>query len=172
MARKYSKNLIDEPKLNENDFSVMEKLYRQLYIDKHNQFNPKYNTQWFEEVYRLKYYTFRVFKEDKDILAFVIFYKTSETIFPLIVGYDRSNENKKLYEILFGSLLKDSLSSNLELFLSGGASSYKKNRGTETHFEFEAVYYDHLPLHRKLPWKLIKLMYDKFAQRIYSEDII
>jgi hypothetical protein len=74
------------------------------------------------------------------------------------IGYDvAGNVDKDLYRLVMMlvrcTLIRDGVR---KCHHSGGANAFKRNRGATSAVEYIAVFVDHLPLFKQLPWRVAK----------------
>lgn len=164
----------DEINLNEADIFRMHQLYTGLYLEKHSTLNAGYTPAWFKLLLHNQLMSVRCIREaDGNLIGFVMYYRSDGVIHPQIVGYDITRTtNQSPYRPLVASLIQDARQTNQLLFLSSGVAKFKKNRGTRTYYEYDAIYYAHLRVGNRMLWKLLHVLYQKFAVAVYSEDII
>jgi hypothetical protein len=90
-----------------------------------------------------------------------------------LVGYDTSLDRRQfpLYRMCATSALMRGFERKRRIFLSTGASSFKRNRGTYEWMEYEAIYDRHLSLHRRLPWTAFKALLDAGTKNLDMSTI-
>lgn len=157
------------------DFIRLAELYKGLYYEKHSTLNPLFTPEFIEHVYRTKNQHFKILYKDDLLVGFVSLFIENGVIYPTMIGYDIELEQKEkpgLYRMIFGILFKDSIEKNLLLFLSSGAGSFKRNRGSFQMYEYEAVYLKHLPVFRKIPWLVLKKGIELSADGFYANSSV
>jgi len=74
-----------------------------------------------------------------------------------LFGYDtRLPVDEGLYRLLTLITLQEGQERNLLVHASGGVGKFKKLRGGKSVIEYNAVYDQHLPVHRRLPWRILQ----------------
>jgi hypothetical protein len=131
-------------------------LYRKLYLQKHSRFNPHYTPRFFRSVHDSGVMRFTTIAAGGQIRAFSTHFDDGARIVAALVGYDTDNDVRQnpYYRTLMAALFKASRETRRTLFLSTGAASFKRSRGSQEWYEHEAVYDAHLPPHRRIPWAL------------------
>jgi hypothetical protein len=78
---------------------------------------------------------------------------------PPLFGYDTSLPKlDALYRHLTVLTMREAKEFGLMLHDSSGVGKFKKKRGAKKVIEYNAVFTKHLPLSRRLPWKVIGLV--------------
>lgn len=136
-------------------------LYYGLYIEKYSALNPKFNADFLELVLSKKLMHFKVLKKDGRIDGVAGFFQRNGMMVCPFFGYDRTLPKElALYRILSTVLMLEAHQRQLLFHQSAGASMYKKIRKSHACIEYLAVYYSHLNFKRKLPWRLLKKIYN------------
>jgi hypothetical protein len=138
-------------------------LYRRLYLEKHSRFNARYTPAYFRAAFDSGVDRFITARADGEILAFAtVRFEGPRVVFAL-VGYDvdRARPDLALYRTMFAGVLKIALDAKKTCFLSTGNAQFKRKRGGQEWIEYEGVYQRHLPLHRRLPWLMFKVAFDR-----------
>ena len=74
-----------------------------------------------------------------------------------LFGYDKTLSPKTaLYRLLSTLLMTKARELDVIFHQSAGASTYKSIRKAKNCIEYLAVYHQHLPIRRKVPWWLLK----------------
>jgi len=114
-----------------------------------------------------------VLRRERSIEAFLLFREDYHgAFFPFVVGYDTSEVGSKAYRTLWGWLLRQSRATGKSVFLSSGAAEFKRNRGTVSHWELEAVSYGHLPVRCQLFWRTLIPLVNFWGPRLYQAGAI
>jgi hypothetical protein len=140
-------------------------LYRDLYLKKYSELNPQLTLKYFEEVHQTGIINFHGYIDKNKILkAFSGQFTLDKTITSPIVGYDVSAPQKEgLYIHAAQLALLNKFDQGLLLNLSSGAPSFKRMRGGQASIEYSAIYLKHLPLKRRLPWKVLQFISNKIG---------
>lgn len=140
-------------------------LFNQLYLDKYSKRNPQLTLEGLVRMAKTGFLTVDVLRERQSgaIMAFSTGSTTDGVRTPSFIGYDLANDSKKeLYRLVMMmihcNLIRDGVT---KMHHSGGANEFKRHRGATTTVEYSAVFIDHLPWHRQLPWKLAKAIADR-----------
>ncbi len=153
------------------DAERAEDLYHKLNIEKHSKINTQYNSRFIELAIRNKLLVFKGLKKEGKLDAVIGYFSQDNVMTSPFFGYDTSlPSNVGLYRQLSTILLQEAKKAGMSLNHSAGAGSYKKLRRAEPAVEYNAVYFKHLPLHRRFPWKVLKFGMDtigiKFMQKL------
>jgi len=85
-------------------------------------------------------------------------------------GYDTTLPQKiGLYRLLTMVTLLEGMEHGLMVHASAGVGPFKKLRGGMPVIEYNAVYDRHLPLGRRLPWSVLKVLSDKIAIPVFQK---
>lgn len=154
---------------NEELFEISEELYNKLYIQKYSECNIKFTKKYLENLVKndlMKLFLLKDISNNK-FVGVVGLIGEDKIITAPIVGYETSYEKKEaLYRRLIIFILEYSKERNLVLNLSSGASQFKKIRGAEATIEYMFVYTKHLPLYRRIIWKLLSFISIRFYKEI------
>jgi Acetyltransferase (GNAT) domain len=138
------------------DSRRLRQLYSALYEEKHSRFNLQYTEAFFSLAQRSQFLAFFLIEEDGQIDGFSTVFRDCTHLTASITGYDPTVPRKEgLYRIGQVGLIRKAMDSSLLLNLSAGADSFKMLRGARPRLEYEAVYARHLPLARRLPWRIL-----------------
>lgn len=155
------------------DDQLAARLYRHLYCGKHSARNARLTPAYFTAQRQSGACDLEVFERDGQPLAIRTSLRGQRFLYGCFVGYDPAAAPKinRQYRSVVASLIEDSIQSNVPLFLSTGAASFKQGRGAVVGYEFEAVYTAHLPWWRQLPWRYVKAIYDRIFQSLDMDCI-
>lgn len=165
LLRNTSLTLVTPQQHKTQDFVEIERIFKQLFIDKHSAYNPQFSAEYFEMLHRLKLVEFFSFRNDEGrIVASIGLFTQHGVITAPIVGYDTElPKSLGLYRLLMAQLLKITKERNLPLNLSSGAGHFKRQRGGTPVVEYTALYIRHLPiLQRGIQWGFTALL-NRFA---------
>jgi hypothetical protein len=133
-------------------------LYRDLYVVKHSRLNPQFNARFISLTLKEDVFTYRALAKDGRIDAFIGYFSEGGVMTGAIMGYDQGLPRRlALYRLGFAILLAEGLRQGLLVNLSAGAGEFKMLRGAVPVEEFDAVYDDHLPAHRRAAWTTLRL---------------
>lgn len=131
-------------------------LYNQVYIEKHSKHHPYLNDRFIRLALSDETLQIRALRKEGKIDAMCGFYIRNGVMVSPFLGYDTSQKEKSLYRLISTVLFLESKNRNLLFHLSAGASFYKKIRRGQQRIEFQGIYIKHLPLRRRLLWKILK----------------
>ena len=154
----------------ESDFTEMATCFRQLFIEKHSQYNPQFTAEFFFQLHQSKTVEFHSFrhKNTGKIVATIGLCTQQNTITTPIVGYDISQPKEMgLYRILMAVLLKLTYQRQQPMNLSSGAGSFKRARGGEPVLEYTAYYTQHLGVRNTLH-SVFSNLANRYAPKILS----
>jgi len=157
--------IISHDDLSEADFPRIVTLYKLLYLDKYSYFNPQFTEQYIRLCHQKKLLTMYGLRSPSGTLDGIVGYFCRNQVMTVpLVGYDTALPQKMgLYRMLMALALRDAHRTGQILNLSSGASHFKILRGGRAYIEHSAVYYQHLPLYRKLPWGLLKTLLNQIG---------
>lgn len=140
-------------------------LYTQLYLQKYSQHNPRFTDLFFEKAFSDRLFRFEGYRNEEGMLKSVIgLFELNGTITSPIVGYDTSESQKKgLYIQAIDLIFKRMHQTGHVLNLSSGAASFKRLRGGQSHLEYSAIYFHHLPPARQRMWKTLLFLLNKIG---------
>jgi hypothetical protein len=157
LLRESGYEVLDETQLRSEDRSKLLSLYRTLYLDQHSTLNPQFNQNYMELAMDQGLLHIRAVRKNGSIDGVVGFYERSGVMMCPFLGYDKGHpQNTVIYRLLSTILLLEAKKRKVIFNQSAGASFYKKTRRAEGCIETMAVYIDHLPLSRRIPWMLLK----------------
>lgn len=143
-------------------------LYRGLYIDTYSAYNPDYTAIGIAQLMqagRLVLYTLET--EDGDIEAFCAAHRNNETLTLPLVGYNRTRPQADgLYRAIMAHMALQASHQGLKLNLSAGAPHFKRHRGAKPWMEYLLIVDHHLPIWRRLGYRLIARVLRTLEPRI------
>lgn len=143
------------------DIQRLTELYRGLYVDKHSHLNPQLNEQFFTLALSCPFFKLLALRKDGCIDAMAGYFSFDDVMTSPMVGYDISrSRDDKLYRLTSTMLNMEAKKNKMLFNLSSGASFFKKIRRGEGALEYTAVYHKHLPLKRRMPWLILKVVID------------
>ena len=136
-------------------------LFNRIYKDKHTIYCPHYTPLYLKYAVESKFLTVKVLqKEGKDVGVFGYTIRNGVMIVPFF-GYDpASPTHRDVYRLLTMLVIKEAKTLNVALNDGSGGDQTKIFRGMQPVDEYAAIYTKHLPLGRKLFWK----MADRFSK--------
>jgi len=161
LSKRMGYEIVDAEQLTGADAPVLTKLYHDLYLGKHSLFNPQLNENFFHLILKERVLEIQALRKNNRIDAFscchsnrkvmISGFSGHDTQMPLKVGLNRQD---------FSATMTRAKKSGRLLNLSAGAGSFKVFRGAEPFIEYDAVYDNHLPFHRRLAWWCLKSILD------------
>lgn len=143
-------------------------LFNQLYLVKYSRRNPQLTLEGLMRMAKTGFLTVDVLRERKrgHIVAFSTGSTTDGVRTPSFIGYDVKNDKEKIYYRLVMIMIHCNLiRDGVEIcHHSGGANEFKRHRGATSTVEYSAVFIDHLPFYRQLPWKVAKVMAERIIR--------
>lgn len=156
--------IIDENKLSCDDIPRILALYQALYREKHSSFSPDLNHHFFDLAIKNKLLYIKALKKDGRIDAVVGYYHRQGVMTSPVFGYDTERPQKEgLYRMISTLLILEAKDNKMWLNHSAGAGSFKKLRRAAEMIEYMAVYCDHLPFSRKIPWIILNVVMNKIG---------
>merc|ERR1711862_23234 len=131
-------------------------LYNILYLSKYSMHNPMFTKKFVQRMIKSKLLTVILLRErgnPNQIDGVVGYWERNNTITAPLLGYDMKKPRENRIFIIMTTLMSlEGRRLNKLNHRSGGVSSFKRRRNAITVPEFMAVYYQHLPLYRRLPF--------------------
>ncbi|MGI0119996.1 hypothetical protein [Zooshikella sp. RANM57] len=147
-------------------------LYRELYVKKYSRYSLQYNDRWFQHTLASECFNFVGFfhkASEQTLQGFISYYKSEQQLISSLVGHQTLEaKDTGLYRCSISYLCKQSKEENLPVNLSSGAGEFKRRRGAKPSFEFDFVYIHHLSKWQQLGWRLLALMYNTLAKKIFT----
>lgn len=168
LLKKTNYEILSHNQLTEQNAIRFEKLYHQLFIEKHSHLNPIYTEKYFRSAIKNHWHTYVALKNQQgEIDAFISWFISDNVMTCGPLGYDIEVDRKTgLYRQLVAICL-DYANRNQFIFnMGGGSDEFKNNRGSTTTWEYTAVYCNHLPYYRHVPWKILQWACNQFIQKI------
>jgi hypothetical protein len=170
VLRKHGYEVVDGKDLSDEELAHALHLYNLLYLEKYSYYNPQFTLEFMKLARDKEILHLRALKKDGQINAIMGFFIRNGAMTQPLFGYDTSlPQDEGLYRLLTLITLQEGLKRNLLVHASGGVGKFKKVRGGKSVIEYNAVYYDHLPVRRRHPWQLIKLI-SKYAIPYFQKN--
>jgi len=161
LISKTSYEILDADQLDEADVRRIAELYHALYLRKYSFFNPQFNEKFFLHMLKQKIFAFQALRKNGRIDAFIGYYLKRGGLTGACLGYDvQLHRELRLFRLAFALAMAEAKKRGVMLHLSAGVGAFKMFRGTMPCIEFDAVYDEHLPFHRRLAWRCLKLSLD------------
>lgn len=156
--------IISQDQLSKEDLPKILELYQRLYLGKYSTLNPKLNQQFMNLVLDKGILQLKALRKQGEIDGVVGYFERDGVMTSPFFGYDLSKpQNTKLYRILSTLLTLEAKRKGVLLHQSSGASFYKSVRRAEGNLEYSAVYCNHLPLKRRIPWNILQGLINTFG---------
>ena len=140
-----------------SDASRLAQLYRMLYLEKYPSLNAQFNEKFFRHMLEEDILDFRVLKRGGRIEAFCGSFSRDDVINCPMIGHDLTQPRKLgLYRLAFAMLMREAIDRGICINWSAGAGEFKLHRGCRPTVEFDAVYDAHLAPHRRIPWWILR----------------
>jgi hypothetical protein len=148
---------VDGDALSPNDYSRLEHLYNQLYLEKYSPLNPQFKAEWLRCGQADGWLQLRILRTAENRIDGVVGWFSNEKVLTApIVGYDTSlPQSQGLYRLLTQMCLQESVRRRCVLNFSSGASLFKRLRGGQPEIEYSMVFVDHLNARRVRAWRLL-----------------
>ena len=157
LMRESGYEVLEESQLTIDDRKKLLTLYRTLYLEQHSTLNPQFNENYMQLAMEHGLLHMRAIRKNGSIDGVVGFYERNGIMMCPFLGYDKNHpQNSLIYRLLSTILLLEAKNRGLIFNQSAGASFYKKTRRAQGCIETMAVYTNHLPFSRRLPWFLLK----------------
>jgi len=141
-------------------------LYRQLYIQKHSDLNPRYTEAFVANALRERWLEFRGLRHRSgDLHGVYATFSRPGIITAPFVGYDISIPAEVgLYRRLVTLLLLRVANQGCVLNYSSGAGEFKRRRGGQAVVEFNALYTRHLPPSRRIGFAFLRHAANRYGR--------
>jgi len=157
LLKKTDYEIVRKKDVSKKEIPRILELYRHLYIEKYSKLNLQFTENFIAHILQHDAFELILLKKNEQIDGVVAFYQFDNVITSPLFGYDTAVPQKiGLYRMLNALLILEARKIGALLNQSAGASSFKKLRRATPQFEYLAVYTKHLPIHRRLPWKILK----------------
>lgn len=174
LLKKTEYQIITHEELMPEDAERFAQLYRQLFIDKHSKHNPVYTADYFREAIKNHWHHYTAMRNaDGQIDAFISWFEKENRMICGPLGYDSEVDRKMgLYRQLVALCLKHANENHIVFNMGGGSDEFKSNRGSKQTMEYVAVYCQHLPFYRQIPWKIMHWACNKLLKKIVDESTL
>jgi len=167
--RSHAYEVVNGQDLSDEELARALHLYNLLYLEKYSHYNPQFTLEFMKLARDEHILHLRALKRDGRINAVMGFFIRNGAMTQPLFGYDTSMPQEEgLYRLLTLVTLREGLERNLLVHASSGVGKFKKVRGGKSVIEYNAVFTDHLPVKRRLPWKLIRFL-TKFAAPYFQK---
>ena len=150
----------DKTSLSQGELQRLTHLYQQLYIGKHCRHNAQFNAAYFARILATPMIQASLFREPGSgrLDAFSLYMDNGPYLTGCQIGYDLALPQRLgLYRMALMHKVPLAQRRGLLVNLSGGAGSFKCQRGAEPVREYDALFDRHLPRRRRLHWRLVSV---------------
>jgi hypothetical protein len=159
VLKKNGYEVVNGKDLSDEELHRAVQLYELLYLQKYSYYNPQFTFDFLKLARDAETLHMYGLKKDGQLNGIMGFFVRNGAMTQPLFGYDTSLPLEEgLYRLLTLVTLQEGVKRGLLVHASGGVGKFKKVRGGESVTEYNAVYTKHLPLRRRLPWKLIGLV--------------
>lgn len=145
-------------------------LYDMLYLEKYSHLNPMFTRRWIRHVHANNLLDFIAFERDGRIDAVAGTFTRARVATPPLFGYDtRLPQDEGLYRLIFAATSRACRKRGDLLNFSAGVSEFKRNRGCVPSLEYHAVFDGHLPRYRRVPWRALQELCDRWVVPLMEE---
>jgi len=171
LLRNTSYSVVGQETLTDEDDEAIVRLYDMLYLKKYSRHNPQFTARWVRLCRRerlLDLYGLR--NEDGRLDGIVGCFSRNGVLSSPLVGYDTSlSIDLGLYRLLSALVLREAARRKMTLNMSSGVGEFKRLRGGVPHVEYSAVFYDHLPPHRRAVWGTLAMLLEQIGVRVLKK---
>lgn len=174
LLKKSDYKIVNHHELTATDLVRIHALYEMLFIKKHAGYNPQLTLAYFESCHRHHWFEFTALRNPQgEIDAFISQAKRNGIMICGPLGYDTEKPIELgLYRMIIAVSLQNAHEADCTYNLGSGNELFKLNRGSERQLEYNAIYYHHLPFHRRLPWQILHWTGHHFIQRIVEKSLL
>ena len=150
----------DKTSLSQEDLQRLTDLYRRLYIRKHCRHNAQFNSAFFALMLATPMFRASLFREPQSgrLDAFSFYMENGSYLTGCFAGYDQALPRRLgLYRMALMHKVLLTQRRGLRVSLSGGAGSFKRQRGAQPVREYDGLFDRHLPRRRRWPWRFVSL---------------
>lgn len=158
LLKKTPYQIMRGPDLTAADVSRMSELYDALFIAKYGPFNPQYTPEFFQLAAQAQSMEILALKKDGRIDGFIGLYNNGQTVADPFLGHDQDlPKSLGIYRMLAAQPFLKAKAMAAPVNYSAGVGLFKRRRGCKLTIEYLAVFVDHLPGVRRLPWRVLEL---------------
>lgn len=155
---------------NEVEINQIQALYNQLYLKKHSEFSPCYTPKFVKLTMESGLLNLMTVKQGDNLEGVAGYFCREGQMVSPFFGYDpQKSKNKGVYRYLAVQLLLEAKKNKVLFNQSAGGSFFKTVRRARGSMEYTAVYEKHLPLKRRLPWKILSALSNTLGQHFMKK---
>jgi hypothetical protein len=163
VLRNHKYVVVDGKDFSDDDLMRSVVLYNMLYLEKYSYYNPQFAFEFLKLARDAGTLHMRALKHDGKMDGVIGYFIRNGVMTLPLLGYDTSlPQTEGLYRLLTQLTIQEGLRQHLLIHSSSGVGKFKKARGGKSAIEYNAVYHQHLPIWRQVPWKLMKMI-SKYA---------
>jgi len=157
LIHKHGYEIVQPDEFTEEDLPAILELYNGLYLHKYSMYNPQFQFPFLRLALQHRILNLYGLRKNGKLDAVLGFFCRDGVMTTPLFGYDLSKPKQTgLYRMISALLLEIATENGHLLHESSGAAQFKRNRGAVAEIEFNAVYDRHLPLYRRIGWKLLE----------------
>jgi len=146
-------------RVSEEEIQRLADIYRQLYIEKHSELNAQFTPGYFRILVESGVAEVRLIDCDKQIGCLTVWTRQPGEMTGVMVGYDLSiPRSRGLLRRAFLIKIHEARKTASRFNMSAGSGQFKMNRGAVPETEYDAVFYAHLGLFKRLAWSTLRLL--------------
>ncbi len=173
LLKKSDYNVVLHDELTPLDVFRIHKLYELLFFKKHQTICPRYTVEYFIKCHKNRWYEFTALRNKEGVIdAFISSCKHQDLMVGGPSGYD-IHKPKQLgfMRMLLALNLKKSYEEGCVYNAGASNDQFKRWRGSRPEIEYNAVYCEHLPCWRRIPWKLLSVMTNRILKPIFEKGL-
>lgn len=131
------------------------KLYASIYLSRHTSYSPQYTERYLLKALESNFLELVAVKKENTIQGVIGFHQKDEKMIAPFFGYNEQyGAPNHLYRMLTMLAIDEAESRAVSLYDGSGGEDTKQRRGMKPFPEYLALYDRHLPLYRRLLWKM------------------
>ncbi|GED29372.1 GNAT family N-acetyltransferase [Brevibacillus centrosporus] len=139
-------------------------LYNALYLDKYSHQNPQFTHDFIRLALKKRTLTLIGLEKDGQLDGILGYFERNGVMTTPLFGYDTTLPKEAgLYRMLSSLLVQEARKKELLLHQSAGVGAFKADRGAVGEVEYTAVYVRHLPLSRRIVWRVLSWILLRFG---------
>ena len=174
LLKKSKYTVIRHEELTTADLDRIFELYQQLFIKKHTYYNPNFTKEYFYYSHKYRWNEYIALRNTEGIIdAYTAWCVQNNVMMATGCGYDLDQPRELgLYRMANVLGLQHADENNYLYNLGGGSDQFKLNRGSKKVTEYLAVYCDHLPFFRRIPWNVLAWCGEKILPSLYRVNML
>ncbi|MDE3400246.1 MAG: hypothetical protein PWK00_04475 [Coxiella burnetii] len=174
LLKKRPYQIVYHDELSSEDIKRIRELYEMLFIKKHSRYAPDLTIHYFQQCYQHRWFEFIALRNQSGIIdAFISYARMNGGMICGPLGYDTTKPREMGLLRMIISLSLDRAKKTGSIYnLGSGNEKFKLMRGSHREIEYNAIYYQHLPFYRQLPWKIIAWFSNRFLVKLFKKHLI